>query len=680
MLLVIISQFTGLYYTFDEMNRYQRAPGFVLGCVIPLLILLLQISVIIQYYGNLRRGVRSALLLFTVACFATSIIQIVVYGISLNNITIAAMSALLYVFALYDMDYEIKRAREQEIEHYKEERSREHALFEQTSEALVSAIDAKDPYTNGHSRRVAEYSARIARIVGKSDEECENVYFAGLLHDVGKIGVPNSIINKDGRLTNEEYDLIRHHPVTGGQILSSIRQSPWLSIGARYHHELYGGGGYPEGLKGEEIPEIARIIAVADAYDAMASNRSYRNAVPQHIVREEIVKGIGTQFDPKFAKAMLHMIDLDTEYKMQERVSGEKASSRNSLRCDTIYHDCSAGFLITKATTRISFCSHPDGQIPKEESLPTIIVFDSLDGKVHPGEENNSNVLYFEYAQIRIDGRLTSYNTRNTEIHFLDKESDVEQSRLGDTDNEQRYRIETVRNRDHVLISVADVKRVYQVILALPDTSRFTYVSISGEHCDIHNIRTSCDYEQIDPDTIPRIAEEISYTRDCPVGDVPNLEVDGWRTDASEGIPIGDGLTLTFHTQSMPTARMVWQCPFISVFSSKNGQIKGDNFREYLLLRLDGENWDSDAHVSNDVKVTQEPSFEGWNFWKDGNKKGFDCAVRIMRENNAISIYTENLGISIHSVTTILDEVEDVYVALTGDQCVLTNICIYRNE
>lgn len=678
MLLVIISQFTGLYYTFDEMNRYQRSPGFILGYVIPILSFLLQISVIIQYYDNLRHGLRRALLLFSLICFVTGILQLFVYGLSLNNIAIAAMSELLYIFSLQDMSYEVMHARQMEIEHYKEEHRREHTLFEQTSEALVSAIDAKDPYTNGHSRRVAEYSLEIAKILGKSEEECEKIYFAALLHDVGKIGVPDSIIKKSGRLTDEEFEMIKQHPVVGGQILSSIKQSPWLGIGARYHHELYNGKGYPEGLKGEEIPEIARIITVADAYDAMTSNRSYRNAIPQHIVREEVVKGMGTQFDPEFAKAMVHMIDLDTEYHMQERISGDDISTKGDLRCDTLYHDCTAGFLITKAVTKISFCSHPDDQVSEEESLPTIIVFDSLDGKVHPGEEKNRNLLYFEYAQIRTDGRLVQKNVRNAQVQVLDKESDLEHSRFGNPENEQLYKIETVRNRDHVLITVEGKKKVFQVVLALPDTSRFTYISLGGENCDIHNIRTRSDYELIDPASIPRIAEEISYIKGAPVGDVPNIEVDGWRTEVSEGIRIRDGLTLAFHTQSMPTARMVWQCPFISIFSSDDGKVKGPNFREYILLRLDGENWESDVHVQNDVKIDQATSFEGWDVWKEENKKGFECTVRIKREDNVISMYTENLGISIHSSTTIYDEFEDVYVALTGDQCVITNIRVLR--
>ena len=167
-------------------------------------------------------------------------------------------------------------------------------LFEQTATSLANAIDAKDEYTRGHSTRVAEYSKKIAEQAGKSPSECEDIYYVALLHDVGKIGISEAIINKDGKLTDEEYEEMKKHPVVGNQILSGITEYPYLSIGAHYHHERYDGKGYPDRLKGEDIPEIARIISVADAYDAMTSKRSYRKSIPQVMVREEIVKGSGT--------------------------------------------------------------------------------------------------------------------------------------------------------------------------------------------------------------------------------------------------------------------------------------------------------------------------------------------------------------------------------------------------
>ena len=184
--------------------------------------------------------------------------------------------------------------------------------------ALAQAIDAKDAYTNGHSERVAEYSREIAKRYGYSEEQQDGIYMMGILHDVGKIGVPDAVINKPERLTDEEYDLIKQHPVLGENILKKIREMPKLSIGARWHHERYDGKGYPDGLVGTDILEEARIIAVADAYDAMTSRRSYRGILSQEHVRAEIEKGKGSQFDPVFADIMLQMISEDEGFTMQE--------------------------------------------------------------------------------------------------------------------------------------------------------------------------------------------------------------------------------------------------------------------------------------------------------------------------------------------------------------------------
>ena len=556
----------------------------------------------------------------------------------------------------------------------KKKQEEERERFEQVAEALAGAIDAKDKYTNGHSRRVAEYSRRIAEEAGKTEDECDRIYFTALLHDVGKIGVPIEILTKPGRLTDEEFEQIKLHPVMGGQILSSIKQSPWLSIGARYHHERFNGRGYPEGLEGEEIPEIGRIIAVADAYDAMTSNRSYRRAIPQHIVREQIVEGIGTQFDPDYAKIMIHLIDLDTEYNMQEKISGEDLSHANSLRCDELYHDCSDGILVAATPTRISLCSQPDPDVPADQSLPSLILFDSLDGNIHPGQEENRHLLYKEYALIRLDGELTLKDIRNHRDTILDQKPDFRQSDFFEPELEQRYEIEAVRFKDHMRIRITDEDKIREIILALPDASRFSYISIGGENCDIHNIRIETEEIGIGSEDIPRIAEEISYIRDCPTGDIPNLQVDGWRSETTEGVALKGSIRLTFHTKSLPTARLVWHCPFISIFTSENGQADGQGYREFVLLRLDGEFWDSDEHAENKIRLDKKEDFVGWDEWKEKNRQGMDCVITVTREQNRITVETENLGISIHCVTTIHDEVENVFVALTGDQVALTDI------
>ena len=190
--------------------------------------------------------------------------------------------------------------------------------YMQIVQALAASVDAKDRYTHGHSSRVARYAREIAARAGFSEAEQNNIYMMGLLHDVGKIGIPDAIINKNGRLTDEEFAQIKTHPAVGAEILEKITDLPELKTGARWHHERYDGRGYPDGLAGEAIPEVARIIAVADTYDAMTSNRSYRNLLPQEQVRAELLRCRGSQFDPRFADIMIAMIDEDTDYAMRE--------------------------------------------------------------------------------------------------------------------------------------------------------------------------------------------------------------------------------------------------------------------------------------------------------------------------------------------------------------------------
>ena len=190
--------------------------------------------------------------------------------------------------------------------------------------ALARAIDAKDKYTQGHSLRVAKYSREIARRMGKNEDEQNEIYTSALLHDVGKIRIPDDIINKPGKLTDEEFTYIKLHTVSGYGILKDISGDRMPAVCARHHHERYDGRGYPSGIAGKEIPEYARIIAVADSYDAMASNRSYRQALPQAVVRSEIEKGKGVQFDPDIADIMLEIIDEDVNYDLCQKDERQK--------------------------------------------------------------------------------------------------------------------------------------------------------------------------------------------------------------------------------------------------------------------------------------------------------------------------------------------------------------------
>jgi len=184
-------------------------------------------------------------------------------------------------------------------------------------ESLAEAIDAKDAYTKGHSGRVADYAKEISKRHGDSEKEQNDIYMMGLLHDVGKIGIPDAVINKPSKLTNEEFEIIKTHPDIGSKILAKTEGMIDTVNVVHAHHERFDGKGYPSGISGNEIPKYARIIAVADAYDAMTSRRSYRDSLAQDIVRQEIEKGKGSQFDPEYADIMLQMIEEDKDYKMR---------------------------------------------------------------------------------------------------------------------------------------------------------------------------------------------------------------------------------------------------------------------------------------------------------------------------------------------------------------------------
>ena len=309
--LLAVSQFTDIYYYFDAQNHYYRGSWHLLSSIVPFVMIVLQEFTVLWYRKRLNKKLVLSMVICLALPVAAAIAQIFLYGLSLVPIVTAVIVIVFYTHTLTSLSEAAERARSHELAFLKNAKQKQSALFEETIEALAHAVDAKDAYTSGHSCRVAVYSKAIAEEAGLPQEECDHIYFAALLHDVGKIGIRKSIINKPGKLTDEEYAHIKTHPVLGAQILSSIKQAPFLCDGARYHHERYDGKGYPDGLAGEDIPEIARIIAVADAYDAMTSARSYREPLPRDVVRSEMKKGIGTQFDPRFAEIMLRLMERE---------------------------------------------------------------------------------------------------------------------------------------------------------------------------------------------------------------------------------------------------------------------------------------------------------------------------------------------------------------------------------
>ena len=215
-----------------------------------------------------------------------------------------------------------------DLKNYREKQKNDVRVILQSMNTFISFIDAKDPYTRGHSRRVAMYGAEIAKRMRLSEDEVQNVYYAGLLHDAGKISIPDAVLNKPGRLTDEERKQIQEHTVAGGKMLKQFTSLRGIRETALYHHERFDGTGYPEGLKGHSIPLYARIVGVADSYDAMSSNRVYRRHLSKDEIIEEIQKGSGTQFDPDVVPYMVDMINdgYVNVVKMETAETDEKSS------------------------------------------------------------------------------------------------------------------------------------------------------------------------------------------------------------------------------------------------------------------------------------------------------------------------------------------------------------------
>ena len=685
--LIVVSQFTGFYYTFDEMNRYQRGQGFLVCYVMPMLIMIVQLSVTIQYYRKMSRYTRISLLLFTLVGMTASVIQIFTYGVSLTNMSIVGMAIVLYIFAIIDMNQIVARATQLEMDSLRQERKGMQKLFEQTISVIAGAIDAKDKYTRGHSARVAKYSREIARLSGKDEKTCDEVYYTALLHDVGKIGIPDTIITKDSGLTDEEYELIRSHPALGGELLSAISEYPYLSIGARFHHERYDGKGYPEGLRGNQIPEIARIVAVADTYDAMTSKRSYRDPLPQKTVREEIVKGSGTQFDPKYAAVMVDMIDRDKDYLMQDRGDEEKRKEITDLtRLEEMdfgeYRSLiSDGIRLSSDILRICLAVEPANGADEKKSIPAIILFHSYDGCVHQNDREIKTFHYMEYGEIWLDGHTICTEARNMNADIQTDETEASQKGNGQMEEtasqEERkgavcYEIEAVKSWDHVRIRIKSPGQKADVIAALSDAGH-AYIALTGEHCRITGITVVQTEESIDESYIPRIAEEISFTNRLE-GDIPNVQIIHTRSAYTKGVPVADDMRLIFHTMSLPSANLIWNCAYVLLYLSEDGAIGGESYKELACIRLDGEDITAQDTADNELEVRKSAGFVGWDEWKEFNKKGFDCEVAFYRRKNRITMETENAGIVIRNVSTIKDRSKQAYVSLTGDQCVVTNV------
>jgi len=677
MILSVIAAFTGLYYVFDEYNHYHRASGFIISYIFPVVAPMLQLSVIYQYRKLFGKLIYSSLVLFIVAPITASIIQIFAYGLSLTNITLATTGMFLYIFAYLNINEEIERAHKTEIDFLRDEQKSIRRLFDQTVTSFVNAMDGRYIHLQGHSQRVAQFARKIAELDGKNSSECDEIYYAALLHDVGRIWLPDSIVKNLGNLTEDEVDKVRQMPVIGSQILSNIHDLPDIGIGAHYHCERFDGKGYPDGLSGEDIPETARIIAAADAYDLLASESDLKPPMPEQLIREEFVKESGAQLDPKYAKIVLSVMDSQDMDSTSDPVMASSAVWENEFYCGDYRDHVTSGIIVTEEPVKINLKFTPTKEDENSFSVPALILFDSFDGRIHDIPNEIEAYRYSEFGEVWFDGHYVCTAARNMEMTSEEKQSSADS---GSEDCETvSYEITAYRQKDHIRIVVDSEDYSRSVTVALPDSSLFAYIGLTGEHCHISDVTIEKLEASHEVEEIVRIAEPVSYIERLE-SDIPNIQIDGRRSDSTVGVLVEDGLRIDFHTMSLPSANLIWHCPYIVLFTSEDGTVGGEGYTEYALIRLNGETKKTDEISQNVINVERSDDFISWDNWKEQNHKGYECELIFKRMGNKITIHTENAGIIIDNVTTILSQKNTVYVALTGDQCAITDIRIRKSN
>ena len=662
MLLAIIAAFTDLYYYFDESNQYHRGSGFLICYIIPVLCPLLQFTFIAQYRKSFSRLVYLSLMLYVVVPVVCGIIQIFTYGISIVNMSMTAVSISLYIFTYLDINNTVEHAHKIEMQNMESEKERMQRVFDQMALAFVSAVEKKDDFAKGNALRVAEYARRIAVLAGKSEEDCEKVYYAALLHDVGIIGIPDSVIKNEYDPRKWDRELMMQQPLMGKEILSSITEFPFLSIGAQYSHERYNGTGYPEGLKGEEIPEIARIVAVADAYVTMTTKKRFREARPVFIARESFVKGAGEEFDPKFANLMIKIIDQDSGDSMQEDSEVE-----TELFCGKYRDQISYGIPIDQNITRITFDCDCSTDSDHPFSAPALILFDSYDKRVHDNEKAIEAYRYLEYGEIWFDENTITTSAKKIQVTRFEE----------NTHSDVSYEILVGRYDDHLKLKMISPDHEKEVIVALTSGVKSAYLALTGECCSLTNITVQQTGELVRSGDIQRIADEESYINRIE-SDIRTIQINRTRSKHTDGIELKDKLRLMFHTMSLPGSDLIWNCPYVIIFSSEDGSVYGPEYREYAFVKLYGENEGDDTYAANLMTMKKHPDFPGWEIWKSKNRKGLECEVILTRKKGHIVLKTTNLGIAIENTTDIFDVPEKVFVALTGDQVALTDIRVKR--
>ena len=470
----------------------------------------------------------------------------------------------------------------------------------------------------GNSERVAQLSREIAQLAGKNEEECDQIYYSAFLCDAG----PNA--------------------------LSHITQYPFLSETA-----LYVGMPYSE-----ELPEHSRIITIAKEYDSMINNPT----VPPFYVRDYFLREAGRKYDPVFSKIMVQILDRETNNGAFEKKEKEVETE---ITCKNYRERVTTGIELTQNITDITFKCAPL-EIEKTYSMPSIIIFDSYDKQVQNTSETINTNKYLEYCEIWFDGHFVSTSARNMEIRNVISLTEPTVS---------CYKITAGRYEDHLLLKLESPKKSFEMIVALPSASKSAYIGITGENVNIINISFKQTEQRVQENNIPRIAEELNFINRIE-SDIPNVQIVKPLSEFTRGVEVKDNMKLYFHTQSLPDANLIWHCPYIILYYSDDKEVHGKNYREYAMIKFDGETNDSNEFCENSFFMKKTESFKNWEDWEAQNKMGYECQIDFSKSGNEVSFQTQNKGVYIQNTTKLRDGNKEIYVALSGDQVALTDIRI----
>lgn len=628
MLLAIISALTGLYYYFDSQNLYHRGPGFLLAYLIPVICPLIQFSTIIKFKKCFSHYIFLALCLYIFLPIVTGIVQIFTYGISIVNMTMVLVSVSLYFFTYLDINDAVERAHKIEIEFLKEEQKRTRTIFAQAAATFASVIEKNQkpmeesylPYWKGHSERIALLAKRIAQYAGKNEEEREKIYYAAYLSDVD----PES--------------------------LSYIKEFPFLSEAVLNSTKPYSA----------ELPEYSKIIAVARDYDRMINNPS----MPKFFVRDYFLREAGRKYDAAFARFAVVILDEGT---ITGAFDEAERKMETELLCKNYRDTISRGIELSQNIQKITFDAAP---FPAEASisLPSIILFDSSDKQVQTSPETINAHKYIEYGEVWFDGHFISTDSRNMEVrNIVQTEASAEKK--------QAYKIDASRFEDHLLLKMQGPEKSFDLIVALPSPSKSAYIGLTGENVQITKIKVEETEEKTLENDIPRIAEKLNYINRIE-SDLPNVQITKPLEHFTKPLEIKSKMNIYFHFQSLPDANLIWHCPYIILFYSDDGKVHGANYREYAMIKFDGEDNGSSAFARNEFTMKKTDSFVSWEDWENQNKNGYECLIEFSRNGNELVLKTTNKGIAIENKTTILDKTKESYVSLSGDQVALTDIRI----